>query len=114
MNKIHRADVYNKLNENRNQIFSMLYQKANGEMRKATCRLHVSNPKHCQAPGAGQFIGESAREALEIHNNIKYFDLGVEGVPTASQTPGKGGYRTAKIDRIHEITVSGVTYEVID
>ena len=113
MATIVRSMIVKKLNENPNQIFAMVYVKKNGELRKATCRLHVSNPKHTLVPGTGLYAGESAADALKIHNNLKYFDLGVDGKPRAGQTEGKGDFRTAKIDSIKELTINGVHYDVI-
>lgn len=107
-NTIRRNEIVNKINEVPNLIFAMTYIKADGTLRKATCRLHVSNPTHCQKPGEGLYAGESFKHALEVNNNIKYFDLGVEG------DGGKGGFRTAKIDRIQTVTINGQQYDVID
>lgn len=109
-----RSMIVEKLNENPNQIFSMVYVKKNGEVRKATGRLHVSNPKHTLVPGTGLYIGQSAADALKIHNNLKYFDCGVDGNPRVGQIPGKGDFRIAKIVSIKEITINGVHYDVID
>ena len=114
MNKLKREMLVSLLEENSNQIFSMIYIKANGEKRKAVCRLHVSNPKHTTKPGTGKYKGISSEEALKRHNNLKYFDLNAEGTPSIGQTPGKGNYRTAKIDRIIEVTIKGIQYILID
>lgn len=97
---IKRDEIYNCVDGNK--IFSMIYYKANGEVRTARCRLHVENPKYCQKPGTGKYIGESAAEALKNHNNIKYYDL------------DKLCYRTAKIDRIISIRACGKRYFVED
>ena len=105
---INRNEILNTINQAPNQIFAMTYIKADGTLRKATCRLHVQNPTHCQKPGEGLYQGETFEHALKVNNNIKYFDLGVDG------NGGKGGFRTAKIDRIQTVTVCGVQYTVID
>lgn len=108
METIHRNEIVPRLNLNPNQIFAMTYKKADGTLRKATCRLHVQNPSHCQAPGEGIREGESAFHALRVNNNIKYFDMTVDG------DGGKGGYRTAKIERIETVSIGGHYYKVID
>jgi hypothetical protein len=113
-NTIKRNEIYAKINEVPNGFFGMTYIKADGSVREATGRLHVKNPKHTLVPGTGAYLGESAQEALENHNNIKYFDCGVDGNPRHGQEFGKGDYRTAKIDRITRIRIKGVEYEVID
>ena len=108
METIKRTEIVPRLNLMPNQIFGMTYKKADGTLRKATCRLHVQNPSHCQAPGEGIREGESAFHALRVNNNIKYFDLTVDG------DGGKGGYRTAKIERIETVSIGGHYYKVID
>lgn len=108
METIHRNEIVPRLNLTPNQIFGMTYIKADGTLRKATCRLHVQNPSHCQAPGEGIREGESAFHALRVNNNIKYFDLTVDG------DGGKGGYRTAKLERIETVSIGGHYYKVID
>lgn len=114
MKTMKRSEIYNTLNANPYKFFGMTYIKANGEVRKATGLLRVKTPKHTQAPGTGQRIGQSAKEALEDHNNIKYFDVTVDGNPGEGQTPGKGGYRTAKIDRITELRINGEQYTIVN
>ena len=108
METIKRTEIVPRLNLTPNQIFGMTYIKADGTLRKATCRLHVQNPSHCQAPGEGSREGESAFHALRVNNNIKYFDLTVDG------DGGKGGYRTAKLERIETVSIGGHYYKVID
>lgn len=108
METIRRNEIVPRLNLMPNQIFGMTYIKADGTLRKATCRLHVQNPSHCQAPGEGIREGESAFHALRVNNNIKYFDLTVDG------DGGKGGYRTAKLERIETVSIGGHYYKVID
>lgn len=106
---IRRSEIIPFIEKNApNNIFGMVYIKANGEERTASCRLHVQNPTHCQAPGTGTRAGESFDHALKVNGNIKYFDLNVEG------DDGKGGYRTAKLERIQTVTIMGHTYHVID
>ena len=108
METIKRTEIVPRLNLTPNQIFGMTYIKADGTLRKATCRLHVQNPSHCQAPGEGIREGESAFHALWVNGNIKYFDMTVDG------DGGKGGYRTAKIERIETVSIGGHYYKVID
>ena len=108
METIKRTEIVPRLNLTPNQIFGMTYIKADGTLRKATCRLHVQNPSHCQAPGEGIREGESAFHALRVNNNIKYFDL------TVQNETGKGGYRTAKLERIETVSIGGHYYKVID
>lgn len=107
---VKRAEVYALINTNPTHIFGMVYKKADGSIRTATCKLHVTNPTYCLKPGTGSFIGESAEHALTVNNNIKYFDMGIKD-ENGKRT---GGYRTAKIDNIISVTVNGVTYAVID
>lgn len=105
---INRNSVAELIYSAENKFFGMTYIKADGSLRNAVCRLHVSNPTHCQKPGEGKYKGQSAEEALKKNNNIKYFDVTVEN------ETGKGAFRTAKIDRIQTVTVNGEKYEVID
>ena len=114
MNTIKRSEIANKLETTNNKIFSMTYTKADGSIRSATGRLHVSKPKHTLVPGTGKFIGMSAETALAVHNNIKYFDCNIDGNPRKGQTPGKGDFRTAKIANIQTIRIDGVDYKVVD
>ncbi len=114
MENLKRTKIYNTINSNRNGFFWMKYIKADGTIREATGRLHVSNPKHTLVPGTGEFLGQSASDALKLHNNIKYFDCTVDGNPRNGQEFGKGDYRTAKIDRIIELKCNGIHYQIID
>ena len=77
INTIKRNEIVNTINTNPNRIFGMTYIKADGTLRTASCKLHVSNPTHCQKPGTGLYQGESFKHALEVNNNIKYFDMNV-------------------------------------
>lgn len=114
MKQIKRTQLLSFLDNHKNAIFSMIYRKTSGEIRHATGRLHVSNPKHTLVPGTGQYLGQSADEAYKKHFNLKYFDCGVDGNPRHGQTFGKGDYRTAKIDNIQQITIAGDSYELIN
>lgn len=114
MKQLKRSDLMNKLNANKHSIFSMIYRKASGEIRHATGRLHVSNPKHTLTPGTGKFKGQTAKMAYEKHFNVKYFDCNINGNPRVGQTFGKGDFRTAKIQNIEQITIAGETYQLID
>lgn len=114
MKLLKRTDLMSKLIANKHAIFSMIYKKASGETRHATCRLHVSNPQHTLVPGTGKFKGQTAETAYEKHFNIKYFDCGVDGNPRVGQTFGKGDFRTAKIQNIEQITIAGEIYQLID
>ena len=105
---LQRKFIMEKLNENPNGFFSMVYVKADGSIRHAVGRLHVSNPSHALKPGTGKFIGESAEDAYKNHNNLKYFDCNFES------DSGRGAYRTAKIDRIQEMTIDKVHYTIVD
>ena len=109
MSTIRRNEIIPLINQNPNYIFAMTYLKKDGSLREARCRLHVTHPKHSTAPGEGIREGESFRHALEVNNNIKYFDLTVEG----KDGNGKGDYRTANLDRIETVTVNGKTYKVV-
>ena len=109
METIRRSEIVPRINLTPNLIFGMTYKKLDGSLRKATCRLHVQNPTHCQAPGEGIHEGESAFHALRVNGNIKYFDLTVEG-----KDGGKGGYRTAKLERIETVSIDGHYYKVVD
>lgn len=114
MRTLNRFAILAVLESNGNKIFSMKYNKSNGEIRKATCLLHVTKPKHTLVPGTGKYIGESAKDALYNHGNLKYFDLTVDGKPRDGQTQGKGDFRCAKIANIVEITIAGETYLIKD
>lgn len=114
MKKLKRSELMTMLYANKHSIFSMLYKKSSGEMRKATGRLHVANPKHTLVPGTGEFLGQSSKEAYKKHFNLKYFDCNIDGNPRHGQTFGKGDYRTAKIENIQEVTIAGTTYQLID
>jgi len=76
------------------------------KFRDATCRLGVTDPKNCTAPGKGKFIGESFEEAL-AKGNLKYFDMNAE-----NKDETIGCYRTAKIEKIKEIRMDGRIFEV--
>ena len=114
MKTIKRSEIVNRIESTPNNFFSMTYVKADGSLRSATGRLHVAKPKHTLVPGTGKFIGMSAETALAVHNNIKYFDCNIDGNPRKGQTPGKGDFRTAKIENIQTVRIDGVDYKVID
>lgn len=85
------------------EFFSMVYYKANGERREATCQRHVSHPRNEALTPKG--TGESASEAM-ANGRVKYYE---------PHHPGdkQGVFRQCRIDRIESIKVRGVTYKVI-
>ena len=83
-----------------------LYQ-ATGRRKSSVARVRL-------VPGTGKFKGQTAETAYEKHFNVKYFDCGVDGNPRVGQTFGKGDFRTAKIQNIEQVTISGETYQLID
>lgn len=108
-NIIKRSEILSLINTRPTAIFGLEYLKADGTVRRASCRLHVSNPGHGTKPGQGLYRGESAKEALENHGNLKYYDMGKKS-PDGSQ----GAYRTAKLSRIQRLVFDSVSYIVVD
>lgn len=108
-NTIHRNEIMSLLNARPTAIFGLEYIKADGTLRRASCKLHVENPNHGTKPGQGLYKGESAKEALANHGNLKYYDMGKQN-PDGTQ----GAFRTAKMSRIQRLVFDKVSYMVID
>lgn len=79
------------IGKSKGNIFSARFTKADGSKRDMTCRLGVK--KYLQG-------GELKYDAQE-RGNVIVFDM------------ANKGYRTIKIDRLEELTLNGVKYNVI-
>lgn len=108
-NTIRRSEIMPLLNTRPTAIFGLEYIKADGTLRRASCKLHVDHPGHGTKPGRGFYKGESAKEALENHGNLKYYDMGKQN-PDGTQ----GAYRTAKMSRIQKLVFDKVSYMIVD
>ena len=90
MKKIKRRDILNLLKENKDQFFSVVFLKKNGELRPMNCRLGVK--KHLK----GGKLSYNPKE----RNNLIVFDM------------QKEGYRTINLDTLITINMKGVEYHV--
>ena len=92
--KISRKDVLQILEENRNPntIFSVVFLKKNGEIRRMNCMLGVK--KHLK----GGKLSYNPKE----RNNLVVFDT------------QKKGYRTINLDTLMNISMKGVEYNVTE
>ena len=90
MKKINRRDILNLLKENKDQFFSVVFLKKNGELRPMNCRLGVK--KHLK----GGKLSYNPKE----RNNLIVFDM------------QKEGYRTINLDTLITINMKGVEYHV--
>ena len=92
MKKINRRDTLNLLKDNENLIFSVVFLKKNGELRRMTCMLGVK--KHLKGGTLSYNPGE--------RNNLIVFDM------------QKEDYRTINLDTLMSISMKGVEYNVTD
>ena len=68
----------------------------------------VSNPKNATKPGQGKFIGQSAEEAEEKNNVLKYYN------PNGKDVKGRGVYRSCGYERIYRLVKGGQEYIAVD
>ena len=92
MKKIKRRETINLLKDNENLIFSVVFLKKNGELRRMTCMLGVK--KHLKGGTLSYNPGE--------RNNLIVFDM------------QKEDYRTINLDTLMSISMKGVEYNVTD
>ena len=92
MKKINRRDILNLLKENKDQFFSVVFLKKNGEVSPMNCRLGVK--KHLK----GGKLSYNTKE----RNNLIVFDM------------QKEGYRTINLDTLINVNMKGVEYNVSD
>ena len=86
MKKIKRRETLNLLKDNENLIFSVVFLKKNGELRRMTCMLGVK--KHLKGGTLSYNPGE--------RNNLIVFDM------------QKEDYRTINLDTLMSISMKGV------
>jgi hypothetical protein len=82
--------------------------KADGSIRRGSCTFGVQNPTHVTKPGQGVRKGVTFTEALE-KGTLKFFDVNADNGDGT-----KGGYRSAKLNRITKITYNGETHLIED
>ena len=90
MKQISRKNALNLIKENENLIFSVVFLKKNGELRRMTCMLGVK--KHLKG-------GSLTYNPIE-RNNLIVFDM------------QKKGYRTINLDTLRSLNMKGVEYYV--
>ena len=86
------------------RFIGMEWIKADGSLRKGQVAFGVKNPKNVTAPGQGERKGVSFKEALE-NGVLKFFEANAE-----NKDGTKGGYRSARLERIVSITYNGVRH----
>ena len=91
MKKINRRDILNLLKENKDQFFSVVFLKKNGELRPMNCRLGVK--KHLK----GGKLSYNPKE----RNNLIVFDM------------QKEGYRLINLQTIRSIKAEREEYLVV-
>tara|TARA_Y100000310_G_scaffold139381_1_gene138673 strand:+ start:716 stop:994 length:279 start_codon:yes stop_codon:yes gene_type:complete len=92
MKEIKRRDILNLLKENKNEVFSVVFLKKNGELRPMNCRFGVK--KHLKG-------GKLAFNPLE-RSMLVVFDM------------QKKGYRMINLETLMTINMKGVEYYVSD
>ena len=83
------------------------FVKADGTERSAQVCFGVRNPHNVTKPGEGIRKGVSFNEAIS-NGTLKFFEANV-----VNPNGTKGGYRSAKIDRIKSITYKE-KYNIVD
>jgi hypothetical protein len=90
------------------RMVGITWVKADGSIRTGSCMFGVKKPSHVTVPGKGVRKGVDFKEALE-KGTLKFFDA------TADNDDGtKGGYRSAKLNRITKIVYDGETHIIDD
>ena len=88
--KVHRTKLENLIKGTRGKIFSCVFIKKDGSIRRMTCRLGVT-----------KYIKGTGKPISNITNSyVTVFDL------------SKKSYRVINIDTINNITIGGLTYNV--
>jgi hypothetical protein len=83
--------------------------KSDGSVRRGSVCFGVKNPTNVTAPGKGIRSGVSFKDAIENNGVLKFFE------PNAENDNGtKGGYRSAKLNRILSINYDGKHHEIED
>ena len=90
MKKVSRRDILSLIKDNKDTIFSAVFLKKSGEIRRMTCRLGVK--KHLKG-------GKLSFNPLE-RNLLVVFDM------------QKEGYRMINLDTLMSINMKGVEYNV--
>ena len=90
MEIINKSEVYNLLQENKNNFFTVVFIKKNGEVRKMNCRLKVK--KHL-AGGKLKFK-PLERGLLPVYDVLNK------------------GYRMINLETLQSISMKGVNYKV--
>ena len=83
------------------RMIGIEWVKADGSIRRGSVCFGVKNPTHVTAPGKGQWKGVDFKEALD-KGVLKFFDVNAE-----NHDGTKGGYRSARLERITKITYEG-------
>ena len=90
--KVHRTKLESLIKNSRGKIFSCVFIKKDGSIRRMTCRLGVT-----------KYIKGTGKAISNITNSyVTVFDL------------SKDSYRVINIDTINNITIGGLTYNVKD
>ena len=90
MKKIKREELFNLLKSNKDLIFSVVFLKKNGELRRMTCRLDVK--KHLKGGTLG-------------------YDAFSKGLMTVFDTQKKD-YRNINLETLMSVTMKGEKYYV--
>ena len=76
--------------------------KADGSIRRGSVCFGVKHPSGATVPGKGVRSGVSFNDAIEHNGVLKFFDVNAE-----NHDGTKGGYRSARLERITKITYEG-------
>ena len=88
------------------RFIGMEWIKSDGSLRKGQVAFGVKNPAHVTPPDKGERKGVSFKEALD-NGVLKFFEANAE-----NKDGTKGGYRSARIERIVAITYNGVRHTI--
>ena len=90
MKIVKRENIYNLLQENKTNIFTVVFIKKNGELRKMNCRLQVI--KHLK--GGKLAFNPVKRGLLPVYDLVKK------------------GYRMINLETLQSVSMKGETYKI--
>ena len=99
---MHSSEIANFVRSIPNgRMVGITWVKADGSLRTGACMFGVKHPTNVTAPGQGSRKGLDFQDALN-QGVLKFFDATV-----TNNNGTKGGYRSARIERIVKINYEG-------
>lgn len=93
-----------------NKIGSVQFiKRSNGELRKMSYRLHVTNPKHAKKPSGGH-----NRKVSDYKNDLMtVFDTNKVVRNPFGEITGRGAWRTIPLENVTKIVAGGKKYLIM-